>query len=128
MGALQAASVCMWLVALGFGLPTPFAAAYLLREGRLPTFMGSFSAYGGGLFERAPHDVFVVALALFAAVCAIDAFAATLVWNGERIGALLMIVTLPIEAIFWIGFALPIPPMLALVRSALLAIGWSALR
>lgn len=35
---------------------------------------------------------------------------------------------LPVEIGFWIGFALPIPPVLALVRLLLLVAGWSALR
>ena len=125
---LQAAALCAALIGLGFGLPTPFAAAQLLREGRLPTFIGAFPMYGGGWLERAPQEWFVVGLALFAAVCAVDAFAAVLLWDGQRLGALLLIATLPFEAIFWSGFALPIPPIFALVRSGLLAAGWSALR
>ena len=128
MAALQASSALALLVALGFGLPTPYAAMHLLREGRLPSFIGAFPMYGGGPFERLSHEGFAVALGLFAAVCAIDAFAAVLLWNGERTGAYLLIAMLPVGAIFWAGFALPIPPLLALARVVLLILGWSALR
>ena len=128
MLALQGSAVLALLVAIGFALPTPYAAMHLLREERLPSFFGAFPLYGGGFFDRLSHEWFVVALALFAATCAIDAFAAVLLWNGERLGAYLTVAMLPVGAVFWAGFALPIPPLLALVRVALLAMGWSALR
>ena len=118
----------MWLIAFGFGGPTPFVATHLLRTGSLPIFFGLFPAYGGGLFQRLPPDAFAICLGLFAAVCAIDAYAAVLLWNAERTGALLTLALLPIELVFWIGFALPIPPLFAVARVALLALGWSALR
>jgi hypothetical protein len=34
--------------------------------------------------------------------------AAWLVWKGSRVGGVLAMVLLPVEAVFWIGFALPI--------------------
>lgn len=34
---------------------------------------------------------------------------------------------LPVEALFWLGFAVPVPPILAVVRLAALAVGWSSL-
>jgi hypothetical protein len=38
------------------------------------------------------------------------------------------IALLPIEVLFWAGFAIPIPPLIALARIGLLAAGWSPLR
>lgn len=35
---------------------------------------------------------------------------------------------LPFGAAYWWGFALPIPPIFALVRTALIIAGWQALR
>jgi hypothetical protein len=125
--ALQASSVLMWVVAAGFGMPTPFVASYLLRERTLPSFMGLFPMYGGGLFERFVPEVFVVLLGLFAALCALEAYAGWLVWNGEHLGALITLALLPIEVAFWVGFAVPIPPLIAVARLGLLAAGWSAL-
>lgn len=118
----------MWLIALGFGIPAPFVAGHLLREGRLPTFMGLFPMYGGGVFERWPHSAFAVALGLFAALSALELFAGWLLWQGEGLGARMAIALLPIEIIFWVGFAVPIPPIAAITRMVLLAVGWSALR
>ncbi|HET7767953.1 MAG TPA: hypothetical protein VFN74_04195 [Chloroflexota bacterium] len=128
MLALRVSAALMCLVALGFGVPAPFVAGRLLREGRLPTFMGLFPMYGGGAFDRWPHTAFVVALGLFAALSALELFAAWLLWQGERLGALMAIALLPIEIVFWVGFAVPIPPVVAIVRAVLLAVGRSALR
>ena len=36
--------------------------------------------------------------------------------------------TIPIEAVFWYGYALPIPPALALLRVGLIAAAWPRLR
>ncbi len=128
MVTLQASSVLMWLVAAGFGIPAPFVASHLLRERTLPSFMGLFPMYGGGLFDRFSPEVFAVLLGLFTALCALEAYAGLLLWNGQQIGALTTVVLLPIEVLFWAGFAVPIPPLIAIARVGLLAAGWSALR
>jgi hypothetical protein len=118
----------MWLVAAGFGIPAPFVAGHLLRERALPTFIGLFPMYGGGLFERWSVEVFAVLLGVFTALSAFELFAGWLLWQGEPLGALIMIALLPIEVVFWAGFAVPIPPLIALARIGLLAAGWSSLR
>src|SRR2546429_8057827 len=106
----------MWLVAAGFGIPAPFVASYYLRERTLPTFMDLFPMYGGGPLDRFSPEVFAVFLGLFAALCALDAYAGWLLWNGEPVGARISLVLLPVEALFWFGFAVPIPPLIAVVR------------
>jgi len=126
--ALQFAAVLMWLVAGGFGIPAPFVASHLLRERTLPSFMNLFPMYGGGLFDRFSPEVFGVLLGLFTALCALEAYAGWLLWNGERLGALITLALLPIEVVFWAGFAVPFPPLIAIARLALLGAGWSALK
>ena len=118
----------MWVVAAGFAIPAPFVASYYLRERTLPSFMGLFPMYGGGLFDRFSPEVFAVLLGVFTAVGALEAYAGWLLWNGERLGALMTLALLPIELVFWAGFAVPIPPLIAVARFGLLAAGWSALR
>jgi hypothetical protein len=98
----------MGLTAIGFGAPAPFVAAHLLRQRKLPMFMNAFPAYGGGFFERWSPEVFAVLLGLFAALSALELFAAVLLWNGEGLGGWLAVALLPIEALFWAGYALPI--------------------
>ena len=126
--ALQFAAVLLWLVAGGFGIPAPFVASHLLRERTLPSFMNLFPMYGGGVFDRFSPEVFGVLLGLFTALCALEAYAGWLLWNGERLGALITLALLPIEVVFWAGFAVPFPPLIAIARLALLGAGWSALK
>lgn len=59
---------------------------------------------------------------------ALEGAAGWLLWNGERAGGVLGLVLLPVGAVFWFGFALPIPPLFAIVRTALVVLNWSALR
>lgn len=128
MLALKASAALMWLVAFGFGVPAPFVASHFLRERTLPTFIGLFPMYGGGIFERFSPEVFAALLGLFTALCGLEVFAGWLLWQGEPLGALITIALLPIEVVFWAGFAVPIPPLIAIARLGLLAVGWSSLR
>lgn len=127
MVALKVSAVLMWLVAAGFGLPAPFVAFHLLRERSLLWFMGLFPMYGGGFFDRRSPEAFTALLGLFFALSAGEAFAAWLLWHGEGVGAAMTLALLPVEALFWLGFAVPVPPILAVVRLAALAVGWSSL-
>jgi hypothetical protein len=126
--ALQISAALMAFIAIGFGAPAPFIAAHLLRERTLPIFMNTFPAYGGPLSERLSPEVFAILLGLFTALSALELFAAVLLWQGHQLGGLLTIALLPFEIAFWAGFALPIPPMVAIARLALLWSGWSGLR
>jgi len=101
-------------------------ASYLLRERTLPTVFG-VRLFGGGIVERLPVDTVAILLGLFVVVCGAQLFAGWLMWNGHRLGAMVMLALLPFEIAFWIGFDLPFPPPAAAVRLVLLAIGWSAL-
>lgn len=126
--ALRASAALMWLVAAGFGIPAPFVASFYLRERTPPIFMGLFPMYGGGPLDRSSPEIFAVLLGLFTALCAFEAYAGWLLWNSEPVGAWITLLLLPIEVVFWVGFAVPVPPVIGIVRLGLLAAGWSALR
>jgi hypothetical protein len=126
--AVRGAAVVFWLVAAGFGLFAIPTAAYLLEHRELPMTMFGFRAYGGGWFERFSPEAFAILLGVFVAVCAVEAFAGWLLWGGSRAGGILALALLPLEVVFWSGFAVPIPPIAAVIRIGLLAAGWSALR
>ena len=51
-----------------------------------------------------------------------------LLWGGHRAGAILALVLLPFELVFWVGFSLPYGPVLAAGRTALILISWWAMR
>jgi len=50
-----------------------------------------------------------------------------LLWGGHRLGAMLALGALPVGAVFWWGFALPIPPILAIVYTILIVMNWQNL-
>ena len=120
--ALQVAGGLLVLTGLGFGLPCVGGIWHLRSTGEVWTFMG-YPTYGRGPFERHGIATTVPLLLTFLVVCAVEVWAGVRVWGGHRDGAIAALALLPVEGIFWWGFALPIPPMLALVRTALL-LGW----
>ena len=109
MNNARIAAVLTWVYSAGFGLSTVPVAIYLLRQGRLPVFAGLFETYGGPWSARLQQRTFIVLLMAFLIVTLVAAWATWLLWNGSKAGAVLALVLLPIEAVFWVGFALPIP-------------------
>ena len=102
-------AILTWLYAAGFGISAVPVAAYLLRRGTLPEFFGLFPMYGGPWSSRLGEGPFAILLIAFLIVTLVASWAAWLVWNGSKAGAVLSLVLFPVEAIFWLGFALPIP-------------------
>ena len=127
MTSAQIGAVVTWVYAAGFGIPVAYVAPYLVRNGKLPTFFDLFPMYGGPWSSRFGTQTFVWLLILFAVVTLAAAWAGWLVWQGSRTGAVLSLTLLPVEAVFWIGFALPIPWVVGIARIALLAVAWKSL-
>jgi hypothetical protein len=120
-------AVLTWIYAAGFGIAAAPVAVYLLRRGTLPEFLGLFPMYGGPWSSRMREGTFVVLLMAFLIVTLVVAWAAWLVWNGSKAGAVLSLVLIPVEAIFWLGFALPIPWIFGIARAASLVLAWKSL-
>ena len=120
-------AVVTWIYAVGFGLPAIPIAIYHLNTGRLPMFFDLFTMYGGRWSGRFSPGVFSALLIAFLLVLLVTAFAAWLVWEGLRIGAVLSFALLPVEIVFWIGFDLPIPWIIGIARVVLLILAWNSL-
>jgi hypothetical protein len=114
----RAAGVCSLVLGLGFGLPGVYGAWYYARQGEVWTFLG-FPTYGDGPFERWGFPTNVALLLGFVAVCAAEVVVGVLLWGGSTIAPWLALALLPVELLFWIGFALPFGPLLGLARTAL---------
>ena len=123
----QVAAALCFVNAVGFGLPCVPAIRELLAGRAVPLLFG-FPAYGGGPFERIGLQSSVPLICAFLVVCVLEGLAGWLLWGGHRSGAILALALLPAGAVFWVGFALPIPPLTAIVRTALIAASWSSLR
>ena len=124
---LRVAAILHWFIAVGFGGFCVPAIGNLLGGRDIPIVMG-FPAYGRGPFEHIGIPTTVPLLAAFLLVCMLEAVAGFLLWRGSLSGAVLALVLLPLGGIFWWGFALPIPPIFALVWTILILLSWQALR
>ena len=103
-------------------------AIYLGRNGSLPWFGGLFPMYGGPWSNRLEDDQLIGVLLGYLGLTVAVAAAAAQVRQGSRRGAVVSAGLLPVEAVFWVGFALPIPWVLGAARAALLAAAWPRLR
>jgi hypothetical protein len=124
---LRTTAILLWFNALGFGLPCLPAIRNLLAGRDIPFILG-FPAYGRGPFERHGLPTTVPLLVGFLVVCILEGVAGWLLWNGHLSGAVLALLLLLPGAIYWWGFALPIPPIFALVRTILILLGWQSLK
>jgi hypothetical protein len=123
----RATAVLLWIVAAGWGLPAPWLIWWVLARGRLPVLPIIGQPNGGPFYFNFSRGAFVALLAISFVLAPAQGWAAWLLWAGKRSGALLQFGLLPVEAAFWYGFALPIPPLLAIVRLVLTASAWRGL-
>jgi hypothetical protein len=123
---LRVAAILHGFIAVGFGVFCIPAIQNVLNGKPIPIVMG-FPAYGQGPFESVGIRSTVPVLAAFLLVCILEAVAGVLLWGGYRSGAMLALLLLPLGAVFWWGFALPIPPIFALVWTILILLGWQGL-
>ncbi len=127
VSAARAYAVVTWAYAAGFGVSAVPVAVYLLRRGSLPWFGDLFPMYGGPWSGRFRDEQFVGLLLSYFGLVGVVAWAAGRVRRGSRRGAVVSAGLLPVEAVFWIGFALPIPWVLGAGRVALLVAAWRRL-
>jgi len=126
--AAKAAAAVTWVYAACFGLPAVPVAVYLLQTGRLPWLFDAFPMYGGPWYDSGGPERFAAQLGAFFVVLLVVSWGGWLLWRGLRAGAVVVIATIPLEALFWYGFALPFPPLLALARVVLVIAAWPRLR
>ncbi|MGC5170458.1 hypothetical protein ACLQ2Q_07375 [Microbacterium sp. DT81.1] len=115
------------MYAAGFGLPAVPIAVIAVRERALPWFLDLFPMFGGPWSNAGRWTAFAWLLVAFLGVTLAATFAGVLLWRGRRSGAILTFALMPVEAIFWWGFALPFPPLIGVVRVALAAVAWGRL-
>jgi hypothetical protein len=119
----RTAAVLLWINGLGFGICC-LPGIWNLAHGRdIPMIFG-FPAYGRGPFERMGIETTVPLLIAFLLVCSLEVAAGWLLWNGSKAGAIVALAALPVGGVFWWGFELPIPPILAVARTVLIVLNW----
>jgi hypothetical protein len=114
-----AAALCSIALGLGFGLPGVIGTMHFARTGEVWTFLG-FPTYGGGPFQRIGLPTSVPLLVVFALVCLAEVTVGVMLLLDLPHAATFAYLLLPIELVFWIGFALPFGPPLGIARTVLL--------
>jgi hypothetical protein len=119
----RTAAVSNWILGLGFGLPGAYGAWYLAARHDTWTFLG-FPTYRGDIFGI---PTTVPLLLVYFLVCIAEVVIGWYLWRASKMGAIASLLLLPLELIFWIGFALPFGTALGLSRTALMLMAWSSL-
>jgi hypothetical protein len=117
----RTAAVLCWLPAVGFGPLCIPAMASIARGDGVWTFLG-FPTYGGAAFEQLGIPTSVPLLAAFLLVAVAEVIVGALLWRRRRAGFVSALALLPVELVFWIGFALPFGPVVGVARTALVLI------
>jgi hypothetical protein len=110
------------LLGLGFGIPGVIGTLHLARTGEVWTFLG-FPTYGHGPFERLGLPTSVPLMSGFVVVCAAEVVSGVLLWADASYATTVSWALLPLELVFWIGFELPLGPLVGLIRTVLLLLG-----
>ena len=124
MNGSRAAAVVTWSYVAVFGIPAVPTSIHLAEHGRLPTLWGLFEMYGGPWSAATSQDRLTALLLLFAALTLAAAGSSWLLWTKRRGGAVSNLALLPVEAVFWVGFALPVPWLFGVARVVLIALAW----
>jgi hypothetical protein len=102
-------------------------AVYTLRNGRLPVVFG-IDMMAGPFSERFGVYGAIKAALPWAVVNVLEMLAGYWIWKSRKRGGVLALVLLPLGAIFWIGYALPVMVLIGPLRVLLVAKGWKTLR
>lgn len=127
MNKSRTAALVTWTYAAMFGVPAVPVAIFLAEEGRLPSLWGLFDMYAGPWSSRFADNRVVALLLVYFGLGLAAAWSGWLLWRGRKAGAVLNLGSLPVEAVFWIGFALPIPWVFGVARVALVCLAWPEL-
>ena len=123
----QMAAALTWAYAAMFGVPAVPVAIFLAEEGRLPSLWGLFDMYAGPWSARYADDRVIVLLLVYSGLVLAVASSGRLLWARRKAGAVLNLGLLPVEAVFWVGFALPVPWLFGIARVALVSLSWPGL-
>ena len=114
---------CGEVLRAGFGACAGFPAiASVARGDGVWTFFG-YPTYGHGPFERIGIPTTVPLLVAFLLVALAEVGVGVLLWTRRPAAPVAALVLLPVEMVFWIGFALPYGPVLGLLRTVLVVLG-----
>ena len=127
MNRSRAAALVTWVYVAMFGVPAVPVAIFLAEKRRLPSLWGLFDMYAGPWSSRFADDRVVALLLVYFGLDLAAVLSGWLLWQMRKAGAVLNLGLLPVEAVFWGGFALPLPWLFGIARVALVALAWPEL-
>lgn len=127
MNRSRTAASVTWAYAAMFGVPAVPVAIFLAEKGGLPSLWGLFDMYAGPWSSGFPDDRVVALLLVHFGLALAAVLSGWLLWEMRKAGAVLNLGLLPVEALFWVGFAIPVPWLFGIARVALVALAWSEL-
>ena len=86
------------------------------QEGQTSLAVGLFDMYAGPWSFRLPDDRVIALLLVYFGLALAAVVSGWLLWEMRKAGAVLNLGLLPVEAIFWVGFALPVPWLFGIAR------------
>jgi hypothetical protein len=116
---VTAAALCSIALGIGFGVPSLVGAVHFAQTGEIWTLLG-YPTYGYGPFERLGLSTSVPLLLAFALVGLVEVIVGVLLLLDVAGATTAAYLLLPIEFVFWIGFALPFGPPVGIARTILL--------
>lgn len=125
--AIRASAVVHWVAGVGTAVVFTLELANLAREREIGTGIFGFPALSGP-FERLGIERMLELGWAYVGLSLLEILAGILVWQRRRGGAWLSVGLIPPALVFWVGFALPFPPLVAAIRLWLLWAGRRALR
>jgi hypothetical protein len=126
-GATTLAAILYCWFGLAFLVSSMLIAVYTLRNGRLPVVFG-IDMMAGPFSERFGVYGAIMAALPWGVVNVLEMLAGYWLWRSRKPGGMLALVLLPLGAIFWIGYALPVMVVIGPLRVLLLVWGWKTLR
>ena len=127
MNRPRTAAAVTWAYAAMFGVPAVPVAIFLAEKGGLPSLWGLFDMYAGPWSSRFHDDCVIALLLVYFGLALAAVLSGWLLWEMRKAGAVLNLGLLPVEAVFWVGFALPVPWLFGIARFALVALSWPEL-
>ncbi len=127
MNRSRTAALVTWAYAAMFGVPAVPVAIFLAEKGRLPSLWGLFDMYAGPWSSRFADDRLIALLLVYSGLGLAAILSGWLLVELRKAGAVLNLGLLPVEAVFWIGFALPVPWLFGIARVALGYRAWPEL-
>ena len=121
---IDQAAICPSRNAVVTGVPAVPVSIWVAHHDTLPTLENLFPMYGGPWWFLFQHGTFTIVLFEFLTLTLVAALTAVPLWKGSKHAAAANVALLPVAAVFWYGFGLPIPWFISLARATLVAFAW----